>query len=102
MIAFTESLVTPGAVAPPLFLPSGHGFTQRGPVPWSASDVRPFSAQLSCARAAFEPIPRPAGCGPTPFPVASADAATAPGAPVTPSAPAAATTTNTATKRRGR
>ena len=30
---FTVVAVTPGAVAPPLSLPSGHGFTQKGPVP---------------------------------------------------------------------
>ena len=103
MTTFTESLVTPGAVAPPLFLPSVQGFTQNGPEPSSASDVRPFSLQVSCASAAFEPMPRPFGCGPIPGPVksggAAADACVAPSVPNTPTM---ARLTRPATNRRGR
>ena len=66
---FTSLAVTPGAVAPPLFLPSGHGFTQNGPPPTMLNDVRPFSVQDFCANAAAEPRPSPFGCGPVPGPV---------------------------------
>src|SRR5215471_1762395 len=69
MTTFTLSFVTPWAVAPPLFLPADHGFTQKGPDPSSANDVRPLALQLPCANAAFEPMPSPVGCGPIPGPV---------------------------------
>src|SRR6185295_15231598 len=63
----TDVLVTPGAVAPPLFLPAGHGFTQNGPPPTVLKLVWPFGAQLSWLNAAFDPRPNPAGCGPVPW-----------------------------------
>jgi hypothetical protein len=52
-----------------LFWFADHGITQNGPDPSSANDVRPFSLQLACANAAFEPMPSPLGCGPTPGPL---------------------------------
>src|SRR5215831_15625662 len=100
MTTLTESFVTPCAVAPPLSLPADHGFTQNGPEPSSANDVRPLSLQLSCANAAFEPMPSPFGCGPIPGPV-NDGGETAPAFVVlrTPSKPRL---TKTATKRAAR
>src|SRR5262249_38831868 len=86
--------------APPLFLPADHGFTQNGPEPTSANDVRPFSLQLSCANAAFEPMPRPFGCGPIPGPLN--DGGGAAHAFVVPRMPSKPRLTNTATARTAR
>src|SRR5262245_58228950 len=101
MTTFTEFFVTPCAVAPPLSLPAAQGLTQNGPDPSSANDVRPFSLQVSCVNAVFEPMPSPFGCGPTPPPVNDGgDADQASEMLRTPSRPTLTTTATTRAARR--
>ena len=63
-----RSLVTPGAVAPPLSAPSFQGFTHTGPLPTMVEGSRPYTpyrVASSCAHfglssAAAVPMPVPA------------------------------------------